>query len=141
MTVHFIVPKISIRIWHLRYLTWFKRSYLNLFFVLFQMFSDLLYPEDKAFLFIFPDLLLSLTEKSPDFLGKIYENPLVICQFIFLFFIKVDCNHRCTVVGNPGGGPWVFWQILLRGVLGVVRKSVGEVVFIAFLCGSFQKSL
>jgi len=43
-----------------------------------QMFTDLLNPEDKAFLFIFPDLLLSLTEKSPDFLGKIYENPLVI---------------------------------------------------------------
>jgi hypothetical protein len=42
-----------------------------------QMFTDLLNPEDKAFLFIFPDLLLSLTEKSPDFLGKIYENPLV----------------------------------------------------------------
>ncbi len=39
-----------------------------------------------------------------------------------------------------GGGPWIFWQILLRGVLGVVRKSVG-VVFIAFLCGSFTKSL
>jgi hypothetical protein len=47
--------------------------------------------------------------------------------------------HRCTVVGNPGG--WVlgiFWQMLLRGVLGVVRKS-GGVVFIAFLCGSFTK--
>jgi hypothetical protein len=39
--------------------------------------------------------------------------------------------HRCTVVGNPGGDPWDFWQILLRGVLGVVRKL--EVVFIAFL--------
>ncbi len=46
------------------------------------------------------------------------------------------------MVGNPGGGgPWVFWQIILRGVLWVVRKSVGGVVFIAFLCGSFQKSL
>ncbi len=42
-----------------------------------QMFSELLNPEDKAFLFTFPDLLLSLTEKSPDFLLKIYENPLV----------------------------------------------------------------
>jgi hypothetical protein len=41
------------------------------------MFSELLNPEDKAFLFTFPDLLLSLTEKSPDFLLKIYENPLV----------------------------------------------------------------
>jgi hypothetical protein len=79
-------------IWHLRYLTWWRLSYLKLFFVLFQMFSDLLYPEDKAFLFIFPDLLLSLTEKSPDFLGKIYENPLVIFLFIFLIFIKVDCK-------------------------------------------------
>jgi hypothetical protein len=49
--------------------------------------------------------------------------------------------HWCTVVGNPGGaGSWVFWQILLRGVLGIVRKSVGGgVVFISFLCGSFQK--
>jgi hypothetical protein len=35
-------------------------------------------------------------------------------------------NHRCTVVGNSGGGPLgFFWQILLRGVLGVVRKSGG----------------
>ena len=32
-------------------------------------------------------------------------------------------RHRCTVVGNPGGvGPCFFWQILLRGVLGVMRK-------------------
>jgi hypothetical protein len=39
--------------------------------------------------------------------------------------------HRCTVVGNPGGGgTWFFWQILLRGVLGVVRKSVGGKSFL-----------
>jgi hypothetical protein len=31
-----------------------------------------------------------------------------------------------------------FWQILLRGVLGFVRKSGGS-CFIAFLCGSFSK--
>ncbi len=36
------------------------------------------------------------------------------------------------------GGPWFFWQILLRGILGVVRKSGGS-CFIAFLCGSFSK--
>ncbi len=48
-------------------------------------------------------------------------------------------EHRCTVVGNPGGGgPWFFRQILLRGVLGVVRKS-GFFFFIALLCGSFSK--
>ena len=41
------------------------------------MFSDLLNPDDKAFLSIFPDLLLALTEKTPDFLGKLFENPLV----------------------------------------------------------------
>jgi hypothetical protein len=37
---------------------------------------------------------------------------------------KGTFTHRCTVVGNPGGGPSGLWQILLRGVLGVVRKSV-----------------
>jgi hypothetical protein len=41
------------------------------------MFDTLLNPEDKSSVVIFPDLLLALTEKSPDFLGKIYENPLV----------------------------------------------------------------
>jgi hypothetical protein len=33
-------------------------------------------------------------------------------------------NHRCTVVGNPRGVLGIFWQILLRGVLGVVGKSL-----------------
>ena len=42
--------------------------------------------------------------------------------------------HRCTVVGKPGGV-----SLGLRGVLGVVRKSGG--CLIAFLCGSFTKSL
>ncbi len=36
-----------------------------------------------------------------------------------------DLRHTCTVVGNPGGVIGYFWQIILRGVLGVVRKSVG----------------
>ncbi len=40
---------------------------------------------------------------------------------------------------SRGGGPCFLWQILLRGVLGVVRKSGGESCFIAFLCGSFSK--
>jgi hypothetical protein len=55
--------------------------------------------------------------------------------------VHVD-YHRCTVVGNPGGVLGVFWQILLRVVLGVVRKSGrwgrGS-CFIAFLCGSLLK--
>ncbi len=32
-----------------------------------------------------------------------------------------------------GGGPWFFWQILLRGVLGVVRKSVGGHFYCIFM--------
>ena len=55
----------------------YKDTPSNLPIFHFQKFNELLNPDDKAFLFIFPDLLLSLTEKSPDFLGKIYENPLV----------------------------------------------------------------
>ncbi len=48
----------------------------------------------------------------------------------------------CTVVGNPGGGGGVlgfFGRILLRGVLGVVRKSGGGggSCYISFLFGSF----
>jgi hypothetical protein len=52
-------------------------------------------------------------------------------------------KHRCTVVGNPGGGVLgFFWQILLRGVLGVVRKSGGGGrVLLHFYVEVFQKSL
>jgi hypothetical protein len=40
---------------------------------------------------------------------------------------------------KSGGGPWVFWQILLRGVLGVVRKSVGGgVVLLHFYVEVFK---
>ncbi len=47
--------------------------------------------------------------------------------------------HRYTVVENPGEGVLgFFWQILLRGVIGVVRKSGGS-CFIGSLCGSFSK--
>jgi hypothetical protein len=52
---------------------------------------------------------------------------------------RVLIYHRCTVVGNPGGGPWFFWQIPFREVLGVGRKSGGESCFISFLCGNFSK--
>ena len=50
----------------------------------------------------------------------------------------VKKRHRCTVVGNPGG-PWGFGQILLRGLLAVVRKCrrVPFLYFIAFLCDKF----
>ncbi len=39
----------------------------------------------------------------------------------------------------PGGVPWVFWQILLRGGTWGCEKISGGVIFNAFLCGSFQK--
>ncbi len=48
-------------------------------------------------------------------------------------------GHRCTVVGNPGGVLGFFWQILLRGVLRVVRKSGWGSCYIAFLYRSFSK--
>ncbi len=50
-------------------------------------------------------------------------------------------DHRCTVVGNPGGILGVFWQILLRGVLGVVRISGGGVVFYCIFMWKFFKNL
>ncbi len=57
--------------------------------------------------------------------------------------LSSDYSHRCTVVGNPGVGGGVlgvFWQIFLREVLGVVRKSGGGgLCFIAFLFESFSK--
>jgi hypothetical protein len=37
-----------------------------------------------------------------------------------------------------GGGPSGFWQILLRGVLGVVRKSVGGSFLLHFYVEVFQ---
>ncbi len=54
------------------------------------------------------------------------------CKQFKSAFQKFYLNHWCTVVGNPGGGGslGVFGQILLRGVLGVVRKSVGGVSFL-----------
>ncbi len=59
-------------------------------------------------------------------------------KLVILPFIRR--NHRCTVAGNPGWGVLgFFWQILLRGVLGVVRKSGGGSRFVAFLCGTFSK--
>jgi hypothetical protein len=44
--------------------------------------------------------------------------------------VKNGFSHRCTVVGNPGGDPWGFGQILLRRVLGVFRKSKGVSFFV-----------
>ncbi len=45
--------------------------------------------------------------------------------------------HKMEIYG--GGGVLVFfWQILLKGVLGVVRKS-GGVVLDCILCGSLSK--
>ncbi len=38
------------------------------------------------------------------------------------------------------GGPWVFWQIILRGVLGVVRKLGGGVVFYCIFMWKFFKN-
>ncbi len=48
--------------------------------------------------------------------------------------------HGCTVVGNPGGGggPWGFGQIVLRGVLWVVRKSRGFCVLFHFYATIFR---
>ncbi len=46
--------------------------------------------------------------------------------------------HRCTVVGNPGGVLGVFWEILLRGVLGVVRKLEGGSFLLHFYVEVFQ---
>ncbi len=44
---------------------------------------------------------------------------------------------------KPRGGPWGFRQILLRGVVGVARKSRGSgpllSCFITFLLPSFSK--
>jgi hypothetical protein len=55
--------------------------------------------------------------------------------------LRMSKVHRCTVVGNPRGGGVFgdFWQILLRGVLGVCEKIREGSGFIAFLCGSFSK--
>ena len=61
-----------------------------------------------------------------------------ICPLQQCLLNGVKKRHRCTVVGNPGG-PWGFGQILLRGVLAVVRKCrrVPFLYFIAFLCDKF----
>ena len=59
-------------------------------------------------------------------------------QFCNNFELMIP-SHRCTVVGNPGGSVLgFFWQILLRGVLGVVRKS-GVVVFYCIFMWKFLK--
>jgi hypothetical protein len=51
-------------------------------------------------------------------------------------------HHRCTVVGNPGGGPWVFWQIILRGgTWGCEKIGGGGRVLLHFYVEVFQKSL
>jgi hypothetical protein len=44
--------------------------------------------------------------------------------------------HRCTLVGYPGGFPWGFGQIIVRGVLGVVKKfrGSGGPLFSPFSC-------
>ncbi len=53
----------------------------------------------------------------------------------------ICCPHRCTVVGNPGRVLGFFWQILLRGVLGVVRKSGGGgVLFYYIIMWKFFKN-
>ena len=44
-----------------------------------------------------------------------------------------NTDHRWTVIGNPGGGPRGLGQFILRGVLGVVRKSRGSSSFV-FYC-------
>jgi hypothetical protein len=49
--------------------------------------------------------------------------------------------HRCTVVGNPGGGYFGFLANSFEGGTWGCEKISGGVVFIAFLCGSFSKSL
>jgi hypothetical protein len=50
--------------------------------------------------------------------------------------------HRCTVVGIPGGGSLGFLANSFEGVTWGCEKIIGgEVLFIAFLCGSFQNSL
>ncbi len=51
--------------------------------------------------------------------------------------------HSCTVVGNPGGGggSWGFLANYFEGGTWGCEKIRRGVVFIAFLCGSFSKSL
>jgi hypothetical protein len=63
-----------------------------------QMFESLLHPDHKAFLFIFPDLLMSMTEKSPDFSTKLFENPLDECVFNEY---EIDTNWRSQHSSAP----------------------------------------
>ncbi len=58
----------------------------------------------------------------------------------FKIYRIISLVHRCTVVGSPGGGGYLvfFWQILLRGVLGVVRKSVRGSLLLHFYVEVFQ---
>ena len=53
-----------------------------------------------------------------------------------------DSSHRCTVVGNPGRGVLgFFWQILLRGYLGLWENQRGVGVFYCIFMWKFFKNL
>ncbi len=64
----------------------------------------------------------------------------LICRpFIQTLYLYVY-EHRCTVVGNPGGGSLgVLAKLFLGGYLGLSENLGGSTlfVFIAFLCDNF----
>ena len=52
-----------------------------------NVFENLLHPDcEDSFLQVFPDLILSMSEKSPEYARKIYEDPLEDC--IFKLFVQ-----------------------------------------------------
>ncbi len=53
----------------------------------------------------------------------------------------MDPNHRCKVVGNPGGGPWVFLANPFEGGTWGCEKIRGGRVLLHFYVEVFQKSL
>ena len=52
---------------------------------------------------------------------------------------QADDPHSCTVVGNPGGGPWGFLANSFEGGTWGCEKIRGGSCFISFLCGNFSK--
>jgi len=66
------------------------------------------------------DWNLSKTDYFPNTKSSLISST----YYLYLtYFVKMYLTHRCTIVGNGGGGSLGVLANSLKGVLGVTRKS------------------